>query len=452
MPTSEPDSNEASPVQTKPEPARPEPIIPLLPYQYEELEANDRFRWNCWARQTGKSFTKTLRRITRGFERRRDQIFLSAGERQCRELMHKARMHCMALKIAMDFETPGSRWDVTFKQLEIKLPNGIRIIGLPANPQTVRGYTGDVFLDEFAMHSEDREVWAAIFPTILHDDGELDIASTPRGKSNVFYDLRDNEKFAKSHLTIFDAVEQGLDVNPEEIRQAIGDEATFRQEFLCEFIDESTAFLSYEQIAACTDSKISLPDCPEDLNYDKRELFAGVDVGRVHDLTVVWVFALDGDTLVTAAVFELSNQPFLKQYMLLKTILLNKNLRMLAIDATGLGMQLAEHTANRFGEHRVDRIAFTPSLKNQIAGELRVAIEKEKIRIPDDAAIRDDWHSVRRRISPSGNFALDAPRSRGGHADRFWAAALAVHAAATAQGPTESSNADPIQFARHGTW
>jgi len=84
------------------EPARARTIIPLLDYQREDVESDARFRWNCWSRQTGKSFTKSLRRILRGLARRRTQIFLSAGERQSRELMQKARQHCQALKIATD--------------------------------------------------------------------------------------------------------------------------------------------------------------------------------------------------------------------------------------------------------------------------------------------------------------------------------------------------------------
>ena len=85
------------------EPARPAPIVPLLDYQRKDVESDARFRWNCWARQTGKSFTKSLRRILRGLSRRRTQVFLSAGERQSRELMAKARQHCQALKIATDY-------------------------------------------------------------------------------------------------------------------------------------------------------------------------------------------------------------------------------------------------------------------------------------------------------------------------------------------------------------
>ena len=106
------------------QPARPEPIVPLLPYQREDVESDERFRWNCWSRQSGKSFTKSLRRILRGLRRGRNQIFLSAGERQSRELMQKARQHCEALKIATDYYDRRFFKDLGIKQLEIVLPGG----------------------------------------------------------------------------------------------------------------------------------------------------------------------------------------------------------------------------------------------------------------------------------------------------------------------------------------
>ena len=35
----------------------------LLPYQARTLDSPARFTWNCWARQTGKSFTFSMRRL-----------------------------------------------------------------------------------------------------------------------------------------------------------------------------------------------------------------------------------------------------------------------------------------------------------------------------------------------------------------------------------------------------
>jgi len=439
------------------EPARARPIIPLLDYQREDIESDARFRWNCWARQTGKSFTKSLRRILRGLARRRTQIFLSAGERQSRELMEKARQHCQALKIATDY--CGNRFfkDMTIKQLEITLPGGVRIIGLPANPQTARGFTGDVFLDEFAMHADDRDIWAAMFPTLLRGDGELDIASTPKGRSNMFYQLRGNSHFSTSLLTLPDAIQQGLDVDEEEIRQAMGDDALYRQEFLCEFLDEATAFLTYDQIAACVDPTLVTHSTVGPLTHESREMFVGVDVGRLRDLTVIWVFGTIGPMgpigpIDTVALFELSNTPFRAQFDLLNELLSVRRVRRCCIDAGGLGMQLAEQCVERFGAHRVEPITFTAALKSQMASALRIAVEERRIRIPVDERIRNDWHSVERTLTEAGHFRLSASRQEGSHADRFWAAALALHATETATGRVEHRTIGPMQFARTGTW
>ncbi|MBI4719249.1 MAG: hypothetical protein HY763_15740 [Planctomycetes bacterium] len=434
------------------EPARPAPIIELPPYQRADVECEARFRWNCWARQTGKSFTKSLRRILRGLARRRTQLFLSAGERQCRELMLKARQHCEALKIAADWHDEGWFGDLSMRQLEITLPGGVRIVGLPANPLTVRGYTGDVLLDEFAMHTADREIWAAMLPTVLRHDAEVDIASTPRGKSNVFYDLQGNDRFSKSYLTLPQATAQGLRADAEEIRRALGDEQLYRQEFLCEFLDGSTAFLTYGQIAACVDGELRLCASPAELVGVPGRLFAGVDVGRLHDLTVIWVLAAQGPVLTTAAVFDMAEAPFREQFDRLAAVLRNRRVVRCCMDAGGLGMQLAEQTVERFGAHRVEAVAFTPAMKSRIAAGLRLAVEEQRIRIPDDQGIRNDWHSVERAYTASGQLRIAAPRTAGGHADRFWAAALAVHAAEDDGGPIEAIAARPLGFARPGAW
>ena len=60
--------------------------------------------------------------------------------------------------------------------------------------------------------------------------------------------------------------------------------------------------------------------------------------------------------------------------------------------------------------------------------------EDKKIKIPDDDIIRADLHSVRRETTFAGNIRFAGDRTRNGHADRFWALALAIHAAGMNQG------------------
>lgn len=416
----------------------------LLPYQKRLVEDPARFTWNNWSRQTGKSFAVTVRRIVRGIRRKRNQVFLSASGDLSKELMLKARDHVDAMKIALsyeeiDMENPldGSK----FKSLEIGLPGpGIRLIARPANPWTARGWTGDLVLDEFAMHQNPKKIWAAAFPILTRGRGELDVMSTPNGRGNKFYELRDNDAYSHHTVTIHDACAQGLTrfgVDPEELRRGLGDEEIWRQEYLCEFLDGATAFLTFEVIAECEDDTL-----PVELDYasllrHKGDVVVGVDIGRVKDLTVIWAFDVKGREMTSLGMMTIRDMPFSDQYDVIQQIVHAPCVRRAAVDRTGLGMQLGEDLVKHFGEGRVEACHFTPLFKASAASGMRNKFHDRTIRIPVSTEIRNDLHSVTRTVTTAGNVQLVAPREGGSHADRFWACALAVHAASTDLGPME---------------
>ncbi len=438
-----------------PPPSIPQGVIELLPYQRADLESEDRFRWCCWSRQTGKSFTKSLRRLLRGLHRRRNQILLSAGERQSRELMLKVRQHCRALQIAERFHGEAPLAGTRFRQLTIELPSGVRIIGLPANPQTARGFTGDVLLDEFAMHREDREIWAAIFPSVLRGEGELDVASTPRGRGNLFAELAGNPRFGKSLVTLDDAVAQGLNVDVAALRTSMNDDELWRQEFCCEFLDDSHVFMPHELISRAEDPLLNKELDLSKLDTAAGDLFCGVDIGRVRDLTVIWLLQRTADRLVTVGLRESRDEPFREQFAAISEMLGTRALRRCCIDAGGIGMALAEAAVERFGTSRVEAVQFTAATKDQLASRLKIHVQDGRLSIPVDAAIRDDWHSVRRAISPAGPARYEAGHGPGGHADRFWAACLAVRAAESMPPAADgqvSMRAGALRYARTGIW
>ena len=115
-------------------------------------------------------------------------------------------------------------------------------------------------------------------------------------------------------------------------------------------------------------------------------------------------------------------------------------------------MQLAEEAVDEFGDYRVEAVTFTNALKAEMAGRLRRRVEDRTIRIPVDERIRNDWHSIERSVTPSGHIRYDADRSVAGHADRFWAAALAVYAAGNPPAKQEQMKTPPLAFARKGIW
>lgn len=446
----------------------PESIVKLLPYQQLGVQCDSPWTWNCWSRQTGKSFAFSLRRLLRGMKRNRKQILLSAGERQSKELMGKVAIHLKGIRSVADCSASEIRESVfagtDFKQLEIQVraANGsfdFQIIGLPANPVTARGYTGDVFLDEFGIHRDAREIWAAMFPILTRGGGEVDICSTPQGCKNMFASLRGNERFHHSTVTIEDAVEQGLDVDVDLLREGMNDELLWRQEFMCEFLDEATAFLTHEMITGCQDAKLDkVWDAEKAESCAAENLYVGVDIGRHRDLTVIWIWGRPKGTnlLLTRAVIELERVSFEEQEATLYPILALPNMRRASMDSTGMGEQMAERAIAKFGAHRVEGVKFTLDSKNEMATALRVKVEDASARIPIDQHIRNDWSSIERQVLSGGSIRYAADRGMGGtpgHADRFWAGALGVRAASTGHWvqpvltPTE-----PLPFEEEGAW
>lgn len=451
-------------------PATVKPIIPLFPYQQEAVESKARFSWNCWSRQVGKSFAFSLKHTLRAVETGRLQVLLSAGKQQSKELMEKVCQHAQAAQMVAEFHDSEVFEDTDIKILEVRLPNRGRVIGLPANPRTARGYTGDVFLDEFGIHQHDREIWGALMPTVLRGNSLLTIASTPKGKSNMFYRLRDNETYERRTVTLLDAISQGLEGNADLMRSALDDDELWRQEFLCEFVDEATAFLTYEMIIGCEDDEVEMPVALDgkngsdpaalqtalsaiaDLSGDVT-MDAGWDVGRKRDLSVLWIVAHKDKVLKTRLVLELANFPFAWQKQIISTFMRTTGARHIAIDATGMGMPLAEEITEAFGEWRVDSINFATSIsgqpvKEKLAGQLRVKVEDATIRIPASTRVRDDWHSIEKSVTTGGRVRYHAERSKWGHADRFWAAALAVSAATDSEAVWDGT-AHRIQESSH---
>jgi phage FluMu gp28-like protein len=397
----------------------------LLPYQRDYIADTERFKMWMASRQAGKSFAMTLEGALDCVEHKTLWVFLSAGERQARELSEKTKMHLEAISIAAEHLQEDYRENdgTTYNSLVTKLENGSRLIFLPANPSTARGYTANVVLDEFAFHDDSRAIWAALFPSITRrPDLKIRIASTPNGKSNKFYELWTSDSWSKHRTDIYDAVKAGLDVDPEELRKGLNDPEAWQQEYLLEFLEENTAYLTYEMLISAEDDTATID---AELEPDKA-YYLGFDVGRHRDLSVIWVLEKVGDVYWTRKVVRLKNVPFAAQREILYGLM--PYAQRLCIDATGLGEQMAEEAVTDWG-YKVEPVKFTNASKADLALTLRRAYEDRLIRTPrNEHDIRESLHSVRRIVTPAGNVRFDAERDSKGHADEFWALALAVHA------------------------
>lgn len=333
------------------------------------------------------------------------------------------------------------------KALVIEFSNGTKIHALSSNPKAFRSKGGKVVLDEFAFHNNADELWKAARPCITWGY-PLRILSTHNGQNCLYYRFLDQIqkgqlKWSHHKTPIQLAVEEGLvdriykrETSAQERASWIKNEQencfneyTWLQEYCCIAVDETSAFLPYDLITSC-----ELDDILKSLFEIQHDFYVGVDVGRKKDLTVIWVLEKIENIKYTRKVIELAQMPFCKQEEILHEILSHKFFRRNCQDNTGIGMQMAENAQYKFGKFRVEGITFTNKVKEELAYNLRTEFENKTVFIPKRHEIREDLHSIRRLTTSAGNIRFDAERSDNGHADRFWALALALHAVNNSSG------------------
>lgn len=421
------------------------PAIELLPYQQKFLRDTSRFILLCWSRGARKTFTTTLKIVNSCFDKeahgqRETWVILSRGDRQAKEAIEEAKRHCRAMLLQVCVETgefTSSDGKRRYTQHEIRFPCGSRIIALPANPDTARGYTANIYLDEFSIHEHDVEIWRAMLP-ILRGRFRVIISSTPKGgKTRVFYKLLNDTSdiWSKHIVDVYEAVRQGLPLDIEIERKALNDPDGWAQEYELQWLDELTAWLPFDLITACEHHEC----IPE--NYLGGVCTIGIDIARHRHLWVAWVLERWGDRLWTREVSTLSKATFAEQQAEVVRLCNRYRVTRIAADKTGIGEKPVEDLQALYGEELVEGVAFSAQAKYRLATIGKNAFEARTLWIPeDDLDIRSDLYSLRKKTTPMGNFQFDTDSGgsgEGSHADRAWALFLALYAAESAPGAFE---------------
>jgi phage FluMu gp28-like protein len=417
------------------------PAIRLYPYQRRWFMDRSRFKLAMYARQTGKTFTTTAEIVDDCYQAmsegtRARWVILSRGERQAQEAMDEGiKRHAAAYNMAL--ESLEYEWvcdQTKVKALEVTLPGGSKITALPANPDTARGFSANVFLDEFAFHKDSRAIWKALFP-VISAGHKLRVASTPNGKGNKFYELvsATDPAWSRHVVDIHQAVADGLPRDIPALRAAIADEDAWAQEFELKFLDEASAWLSYELISSVEHDLAGIPAL-----YAGGPCFVGVDIAARNDLFVIWVWEAVGDVLWCREIIEERRIKFARQDQLLDDVFARYRVLSCAMDQTGMGEKPVEDAQARHGSMRVQGVLFTLPNKQMLATTGKEAFEDRRVRIPEGRPeLRADLHKLRKVTGLTGAPRFLADSDSAGHADRTWAAFLGIAAAAHPPAPME---------------
>ena len=430
------------------------PVITFLPYQRAWIEDQARFKIGMMSRQIGKTFSTCGECVDDCFQawaegRRARWVILSRGERQAAEAMTEAvkpmtRAYFEAYNTLLkggepefaedEFRSPQAEGpDAVYKALEVRFPNGSRITALPANPDTARGFSANVILDEFAFHAQSRAIWAALFPVVSKGGQRLRVISTPNGKGNKFFELMTAEDsvWSRHVVDIYEAVRQGLDRDVDELRAGMADEDAWAQEYELKWLDAASAWLDYELIASVEQETAGKPRF-----YGGGPAYVGVDIAARNDLFVIVVLEAVGEVLVTREVIARRRIAFAEQDDLLAGVMDRYRVVRAAIDQTGMGEKPVEDAIRRYGDSRIEGVLFSAGRKLDLATVLKERMQDRRLLIPaGDPVLRADLHAVSSRVGPTGIRRLVADGDTDGHADRFWAFALAAAVAESGYQP-----------------
>ncbi len=203
---------------------------------------------NC-TRQWGKSTTAAVMAVHRAFTEAESVVLVaSPSARQSAELIEKARGMLAALRI----EAHGDGHN----DVSLALPNRSRIIGLPENPATTRGFSAvSLLLIDEAAQVEDG-TYKMLRPMIAVSDGDLWLLSTPYGKRGFFYECWEHggNEWTRFRVKATECPRIPAEFLEEERREMGA--SWFGQEYMTEFIDNGEAVFGRDVVERALDENV----------------------------------------------------------------------------------------------------------------------------------------------------------------------------------------------------
>ena len=194
---------------------------------------------NC-SRQVGKSTTTAALALHTALFDPGLILLVSPSMRQTRELFGKVSEFLKKLQPSEQLEEDN--------RLSCTLANGARIVSLPGDAGTVRGFSAPKLIveDEAAFVADD--LHTAMRPMLAVSQGRMVLLSSPNGRRGHFFDIWSSggPRWDRFSITIHE--------NPRVTREWIEAERAqtpshrWAAEFECQFTDTQDALFSYDLI------------------------------------------------------------------------------------------------------------------------------------------------------------------------------------------------------------
>ncbi|MEM3891751.1 MAG: hypothetical protein QW282_06320 [Nitrososphaerales archaeon] len=292
--------------------------------------------------------------------------------------------------------------------------------------------------DEAAFIRDDEILFDNILKPMLATrwsrGAQLIASSTPWGRNTMFYrfckDPIISKDWSQHHVTWRAAVEEGL--IPQEFidtqRKSISAER-FMREYEAEFVEDADSYLPQDLIARCQDPELEYWGF--EYFVRGRELYAGLDLGKKQDYSVLAVVEKFEDTLKLRHIkrFDLeTSYASVIGYVKIISERWQTTYRV-CVDQSGVGEYIVEDM-NYAGIPNVEGVVLTMPRKEEVLGYLKQTMLESKLKLPYDQELIAEMNIEKYELTKDGHIRFSHPE--GTHDDRLWALALAVYASRSA--------------------
>jgi len=223
--------------------------FPLDRWQTNVLRSSSpRLLLNC-SRQSGKSTVAALLAAHRALYYPDSLILIvSPTLRQSTELFRKVSDFMDRLTLKPNI--------IEDSRLTLELENRSRIVSLPGNEATVRGFSGATLIIEDEASRVDDLLYKAMRPMLAVSGGKLILMSTPYGRRGHFYEewADGGSNWERIEVKATDCARITKSFLEEE--RVVQGERWFRQEYLCEFMDANDQVFSYDLVMRAVTSDV----------------------------------------------------------------------------------------------------------------------------------------------------------------------------------------------------
>ena len=400
-----------------------ERVLGIKPFSYQAklLEDTNKRIVACMGRQTGKTTTIAMKAIYFADKNPRVTVLITSPSLRQSMIMFD-RITTFV------YSTPYLRNKVVrATRTVIQFENGSRIIALPCSENLLRGYTAHmVICDEAAFMPED-VITQVLFPMLSTTDGYAIFLSTPWGRDHFFYRAFMDPGYSVHKVRS----EECPLIKPEfleEMRRNMTREA-YLMEYEAEFVEALNSYFPQDLIRGCVEKAqrlgLELHTSLEG-EYPRGDYYAGLDLGKLQDYTVLTVVRVESDVVKLIFMREF---PLETPYTNVIGYLVRANEKFgfmkVLVDQTGVGEPIVEEIKSQ-GVSCAEGVKFTADIKERLLSNLKLLMEQGRLALPYNRRLCQQINEQRYEYMKSGHIRFSHPERS--HDDMLWSLALACYA------------------------